>query len=130
MAVVMGCSDDISGPGPDPLPDQASILVEPARATIQPGQTLVLRVRLAPEVFTLPGYNVAIKWMSSNPSVATVSAGGEVLGVSEGDAVITATAYTLTGEKTQVSTIRVARLAPNPGVTPLRPNIEPWRHRQ
>jgi uncharacterized protein YjdB len=130
VALVAACSDGITDPPASPDPIVGPMSVEPASATIEPGQSLVLRVRLAPEVFTLPGYTVAIKWMSNDPSVASVSAGGEVLGLSEGEAVITATAYTLTGEKTQISTIRVAALEPSPEVTPPRPNMEPWRLHQ
>jgi uncharacterized protein YjdB len=102
--------------------------VLPQSATIEPGQILALRVSLIDE-FGRQVEGAATKWMSSNPSVASVSAGGQVRGLSVGHTVITAEAITMTGVKTQASTIQVLRPAPRPEIDLKRPNMEPWKLR-
>jgi hypothetical protein len=126
LAFAGGCSDDPTGSSPPP-PDLGvgSISVLPQSATIQPGQVLVLRVRLIDE-FGHQVEGAAIRWMSSDPSVASITARGEVRGLSEGRTVVTALATTMTGVKSQTSSILVLRPVPRPELKPKRPNIEPW----
>jgi hypothetical protein len=128
LALTGGCSDDPAGPGEGPTLGVGSMAVLPQSATIEPGQILVLRVSLIDE-FGHQVEGAATKWMSSNPSVASVTAGGQVRGLSVGHTVITAEAITMTGVKTQVSTIQVLRPVPKPEIGPKRPNMEPWKLR-
>jgi hypothetical protein len=128
LALTGGCSDDPTGPPLPPLPDPSfgSMAVLPQSATIEPGQVLALRVSLIDE-FGHQVEGAPIKWMSSNPSVASVTAGGQVRGLSVGHTVITAEAITMTGMKSQSSTIQVLRPVPRPEIDLKRPNIEPWK---
>jgi len=64
--------------------------VIPSTATIGQGQAVQLTVRLVDE-FGDP-LNAKVSWSSSNPSVATVSVSGTVLGRGEGRAAIIANA--------------------------------------
>jgi uncharacterized protein YjdB len=64
--------------------------VVPSTATIGQGQAVQLTARLVDE-FGDP-LNAKVSWSSSNPSVATVSVSGTVLGRREGRAAILASA--------------------------------------
>jgi hypothetical protein len=126
LALTGGCSDDPAGPSKEPALGVGSMAVLPQGATIEPGQVLALRVSLIDE-FGHQVEGAPIKWMSSNPSVASVTAGGQVRGLSVGYTTITAEAITMTGIKSQASTIQVLRPVPRPEIDLKRPNIEPWK---
>lgn len=126
LALAGGCSNDPTGPSGPPTLGVGSMAVLPQSATIEPGQVLSLRVSLIDE-FGHQVEGAAIRWMSSNPSVASVTAGGQVRGLDVGQATITAEVFTMTGVKSQASTIQVLRPAPRPEIGPRRPNMEPWK---
>ncbi len=79
------------------------VTVAPASASVNTGGTVQLTASVVPSNAT----NQTVTWSSSNPAHATVSANGQVTGVSEGAAVITATAqdggYTATSAITVTS---------------------------
>lgn len=121
LALAGACSDP-TGSSSDPTSDAPGTLsLVPGNATIQPGYVLVLRVRMIDRFGISQG--AAIRWMSSNPAVATVSAAGAVTGLAEGQVQITASV----GRESRVSTVRVLPAAPKPELRPVRPNLEPWR---
>ncbi len=62
----------------------ASLRLDPAAATIEPGETLKIDPIFTPEGTT----NKAVVWTSSDPSVATVNAAGMVTGIKGGVTVI------------------------------------------
>ena len=66
----------------------SSITIEPASLVLHNGESKTLTATVYPETAT----NVSYTWSSSNTSIATVSASGEVKGISKGSAIITATA--------------------------------------
>jgi uncharacterized protein YjdB len=68
-----------------------SMSVVPSTATIGEGQSLQLTASLVDE-FGEPLKGVVMSWSSSNPSVATVSGSGTVVGRESGRAAIIATA--------------------------------------
>lgn len=121
LALAGACNDPTSNS--DPAPDDPSTLsLVPGNATIQPGQVLILRVRMIDRFGISQG--AAVRWMSSNPAVATVSAAGAVSALAEGQVQITASV----GRESRVSTVRVLpAAAPKPELRPIRPNLEPWR---
>jgi Bacterial Ig-like domain (group 2) len=121
LALAGACSDDPTGPPVDPPPEAPGTLsLAPENATLLLGRVLVLRVRLIDEFGNI-SQGTGIRWMSSDPAVATVSAAGVVRGIAAGEVRITAMA----GTKSRVSTIQVViPAAPKPE---LRPNLEPWR---
>jgi uncharacterized protein YjdB len=123
LAFAGACANDPTGISDPSIPtNPGAMSLTPATSTIQPGQLLVLRVGLVDDFGHIVREPV-IKWMSSNPAVATVSGGGVVRAVAEGGATITADI----GGKTRVATVNVLRLAAQPEIRPLRPNLEPWR---
>ncbi|MEO8062018.1 MAG: DNA/RNA non-specific endonuclease [Pseudomonadota bacterium] len=82
------CNDNGETPPP---PAVASVSVAPTSATVSVGATLSLNASAFDTGSqSIPG--VGFIWSSSAPAIAVVSANGVVTGVSEGDAVITATA--------------------------------------
>ena len=88
MLVVAGaCTSESLGPVTS---GDGSMTVVPSTATIGQGQAVQLTARLVDE-FGDP-LNAEVSWSSSNPSVATVSVSGTVLGRLEGRAAITAIA--------------------------------------
>jgi uncharacterized protein YjdB len=68
-----------------------SVTVVPSVATLGEGQSLQLSASLVDE-FGEPMDGVVLSWSSSNPSVATVSGSGTVVGRLSGRAAIIATA--------------------------------------
>ncbi len=107
--VTMSC-DSGGGSGPVPV---GQVQVSPGTSTIEVGQTTQLTASVKDEGGNaLTGRTVS--WSSGNPSVATVSAGGLVTGVSEGVATITATSEGISGSASvtvtpeSVSTVEVA----------------------
>lgn len=121
LALAGACSDDPTAPLlPQPPEAPGTLSLAPENATLLLGRILVLRVRLIDEYGNI-SQGTAIRWMSSDPTVATVSAAGVVRGIAAGQVQITAMA----GTKSRVATIQVVPpAAPNPE---LRPNVEPWR---
>ena len=83
-----GCSSDSLGPATS---GAGTMTVIPSLATIGEGQVVKLTARLVDE-FGDP-LQATVTWSSSNPSVATVSVGGTVLGRQAGRAAITASAH-------------------------------------
>ncbi len=77
----------------------AAVNVTPAVATIAPGQSVQLNA-LAITVFGRPDPTEPISWSSSDPSVATVTAAGQVTAIARGFAVISASAGNRTGRAT------------------------------
>ena len=86
--------------------EPASVEVEPAEAELWPGE----RLQLAAVVRDAGGseISVPVEWSSSDPSVATVSAQGEVLAQEEGSATIEARA----GEQAAQAAISVVLTPP------------------
>ena len=122
LAFAGACADDPTGiPDPSTPANSGAMSLTPTTSAIQPGQQLVLRVGLVDD-FGHAVREPVIKWMSSNPAVATVSGAGVVRGVAQGGATITADI----GGKTRSATVQVLHLAPQPEIGPLRPNMEPW----
>ena len=87
LVLAAACSSESLGPVTS---GDGSMTVIPSTATIGQGQAVQLTARLVDE-FGDP-LNAKVSWSSSNPSVATVSVSGTVLGRLEGRAAITATA--------------------------------------
>ena len=107
MAVVAGsaCTEPFSPP-PNTPSQPSGLTVVPSSATIIAGQVVALKASMRDQ-FGDP-LLVTVRWRSSNQTVATVAATGEVLGRSAGNATIVADA----DGKTQMSAIRVL---PRPG---------------
>ena len=78
-ALAYGCSDNT----PDVGPSAGLLLVDPLFAGVDQGTT-------QPLTATLNGVVVPVTWVSSDPTIATVSASGVVSGVAVGQAAITA----------------------------------------
>ena len=87
LVLIAACTTESLGPETS---GAGSMTVIPSTATIGQGQAVQLTARLVDE-FGDP-LNAKVSWSSSNPSVATVSVSGTVLGRREGRAAITATA--------------------------------------
>jgi uncharacterized protein YjdB len=87
LVLAAACSSESLGPATSGL---GSMTVIPSTATIGQGQAVQLTARLVDE-FGDP-LNATVSWSSSNPSVATVSVSGTVMGRGEGRAAITASA--------------------------------------
>ena len=79
----------------------SSVSISPASLSITEGTSKALSATVLPASAS----NKAVKWSTSNPSVAVVSQNGVVTAVSGGDAVITAT--TVDGGKTARCTVKV-----------------------
>ncbi|MEO8478812.1 MAG: Ig-like domain-containing protein [Gemmatimonadota bacterium] len=85
------CGDDltITDPGTPPgSPNITSFTVSPTSATVAPGTF----VQASANLITIAGVTGSVSWGSSNTGVATVDGTGRIDAVSEGTAVITATA--------------------------------------
>ncbi len=100
LASAGGCTSEAIGPATSGI---GSMTVIPSGATIGEGQAVQLTARLVDE-FGDP-LQATVSWSSSNPSVATVSVGGTVLGRREGRAAITASAH----GRTQSAAVLVLR---------------------
>ena len=87
LVMAAACSSESLGPVTS---GDGSMTVVPSTATIGQGQAVQLTTRLVDE-FGDP-LNAKVSWSSSNPSVATVSVSGTVLGRREGRAAIIASA--------------------------------------
>jgi uncharacterized protein YjdB len=106
------CSDDeVTAPA-----NVQSVTVRPLAAFLEVGASVHLTATVTGKGKIDPG----VTWTSSAPTVATVSSGGDVLGVSEGTAVITAKSIANAG-KLAVAAITVisgevssVEVAPNP----------------
>jgi hypothetical protein len=87
LVLAAACSSESLGPVTS---GAGSMAVVPSTATIGQGQVVQLTARLVDEFGD--ALDAKVSWSSSNPSVATVSVGGTVLGQREGRAAITASA--------------------------------------
>lgn len=92
LSLSVGCSSDPVDPRPEPV---ASVIVTPAEATIEVGETTPLTAR--PENAAGGALQRAVTWKSSNPAVATVDATGLVAAVAAGTATIVATSEGMSG---------------------------------
>ena len=79
LVLTGACTDESLGPVTS---GDGSMTVVPSTATIGQGQAVQLTARLVDE-FGDP-LNAKVSWSSSNPSVATVSVSGTVLGREKG----------------------------------------------
>jgi hypothetical protein len=89
VAILAGCQAGAESPGePDDLPAPMSVV--PSSITIDGGNALTLtaKIRSADGAYATPD---DIAWCSSNGDVASVDAGGHVLGLKPGKAQIVAT---------------------------------------
>ena len=100
ITLLSACNDAFSPPQTTPAP--GGFTVVPRSATLQAGQVVALKANLIDDNGDQVR-GVPISWRSSNESVATVAATGEVLGRGEGHAVISASAQ----GKSQTSFIKV-----------------------
>lgn len=100
LASAGACSNESIGPATSGV---GSMTVVPRQATIGEGQAVQLTASLVDE-FGEP-LQAEVFWYSSNPSVATVSVGGTVVGRREGRAAITATAH----GRAQTAAVQVLR---------------------
>jgi uncharacterized protein YjdB len=105
LVTASACSEPFSPP-PNQPSSPSGLTVVPSSATIIAGQVVALKASMRDQ-FGDP-LLVTVRWRSSNESVATVAATGEVLGRSTGNATIVADA----DGKTQMSAIHVL---PRPG---------------
>lgn len=105
LVTASACSEPFSPP-PNQPSSPSGLTVVPSSATIIAGQVVALKASMRDQ-FGDP-LLVTVRWKSSNESVATVAATGEVLGRSTGNATIVADA----DGKTQMSAIHVL---PRPG---------------
>ncbi len=86
--LTLGCSD-ATGPDVPPGPPSLLVTVAPASATIRGGQSMQFTASVRGGAALQSGEST-VTWVSSDPSVATVTSGGMVLGVGGGVAAITA----------------------------------------
>jgi uncharacterized protein YjdB len=123
VATASACSEPFSPP-PNTPSSPSGLTVVPSSATIISGQVVALKASMRDQ-FGDP-LLVTVSWRSSNESVATVAATGEVLGRSAGNATIIADAQ----GKTQSSAIHVIKRSGKPGsdsdpVKPSKPGSKP-----
>jgi hypothetical protein len=122
LALAAACANDPTGiSDPNTSTNAGAMSLAPATSTLQPGQSLALRVSQV-DAFGRIDRTPVIKWMSSNPAVATVSGAGLVRAIKEGDVKITAEG----AGQSRSSTSQVLRPTPIQEVRTLRPNMEPW----
>ena len=88
LALVGGCADSTGPSLGDTSPGQLAVI--PGAAIISPGEAVQLQATMSDRLGRRQ-QSVTVTWRSSE-AVATVSASGQVLGVAEGRAVITAMA--------------------------------------
>jgi hypothetical protein len=105
------CTEPFSSPPNDP--SMAGLTVIPRSATIRSGQVVALKATLVDESGNAV-QTATVSWTSSNESVATVGATGEVLGRGEGRANITAAAQ----GRAESSVIRVLHEESKPEKNP------------
>ncbi|HEX5576629.1 MAG TPA: Ig-like domain-containing protein [Gemmatimonadales bacterium] len=111
LVVASACSEPFAPPPNEPS-GASGLTVVPSSATIVAGQVVALKASMRDQ-FGDP-LLVTVAWRSSDETVATVAATGEVLGRSAGTATIIADA----GGKTQTSAIHVLRRLPKPDPDP------------
>ena len=111
LLAASACSEPFSPP-PNTPSQPSGLTVVPSSATILAGQIVALKANMRDEFGD--ALLVTVRWRSSNETVASVAATGEVLGRSQGNATITADA----GGKTQTSAIHVLGRPPKPNVDP------------
>ena len=100
------------GNGGDKIVHVTGISLDSNSATIKEGESIVLVATVTPD----NADNKSVSWSSSSDAVATVDAGGKVIGIKAGSATITAT--TKDGDKTATCTITVEqKSAPTVHVT-------------
>lgn len=87
LLAACGGGSDSSGPPPDTTPRVTSVAVTPGTASVLVGD----QTQLAANVSAVNGAATTVTWQTSNASVATVSASGQVQGIAVGSASITAT---------------------------------------
>lgn len=90
------CNDDDSGEITPPPPVVASILVEPASATVAVGATQLFTAT-ARDASNTPIAGQTFGWSSTAPTIASVNASGLARGESAGDATITAVIGSISG---------------------------------
>ncbi len=90
------CGDDVTvtPPTPAPTPTVTGVTVSPAAVTIQIGEHVVFSAALQTNGTVT---NTAVTWSSANTAIATVSATGDVVGVTAGTTTIRATSAANTG---------------------------------
>jgi uncharacterized protein YjdB len=111
LVTASACSEPFSPPPNEPS-GSSGLTVVPSSATIVAGQVVALKASMRDQ-FGDP-LLVTVGWRSSDETVATVAATGEVLGRSAGTATIIADA----GGKTQTSAIHVLRRLQKPDPDP------------
>lgn len=102
-----GCSDACTITVKQPV---VSISLTPNSATMNVGDTVTVATTISPANAS----NKAVKWSSSNPSVATVSANGTINAVSWGTATIQCTAEDGYGARAGISIIVSGDVMTNP----------------
>jgi uncharacterized protein YjdB len=112
LALAGACTDGTSPDFSPGLLPVGQMTIVPSSATIRPGQAVQLSVQIIRSSGGDPEGG-AVSWASSNEAVASVSDGGQVFGLSEGHAVITAR----TQRNAQIARIHV--------LPRLKPNMEP-----
>lgn len=95
IAACSGGGGESSGPPPPPPPAVASVDVQPATGTVDPGQTLQLTA--TPRDAAGTALSRTVMWTTSSATVATVTTTGLVSAVAAGSATITATSEGRTG---------------------------------
>jgi uncharacterized protein YjdB len=105
LVTASACSEPFSPP-PNEASSPSGLTVVPSSATIIAGQVVALKASMRDQFGD--SLLVTVRWRSSDETVATVAATGEVLGRSAGTAAIVADA----DGKTQMSAIHVL---PRPG---------------
>ena len=81
-------------------PEASSLVVSPASATLQVGDTVRLHVIWKGDLGTDLAWNTPVTWSSSDVSVAIVNGSGLVTGVAAGTAAITVTSEGRNGTAT------------------------------
>ena len=106
VVMIIATADSVSGmatltvneppPPPPPPPVVSTVTVSPSEATIEAGQTLQFEAMAATaDGMAVP--DVELTWSSSDDMVATVDENGLATGVGAGQAMITATADSISG---------------------------------
>ena len=111
VAVFAGCGGDTTHP---PVPALAAISVALSPSTITADQSAIAAAS-GTDQFGAAFSAGSVSWTSSNPSVATVSAGGFITAVAAGTTNISATVGAIIGSATlTVNVVPVARVAVTP----------------
>lgn len=96
--IFLACALAVACDSTSPAPAPASLTLAPDTATLAPGATVQLHaIPKSASGVALPEAT-DVRWASSDPSLATVSATGLLTGVAPGAATITATRGTLTAQ--------------------------------